>query len=160
MKSVTNILLGIATLAAVASASYAREPSVYCQVYADGYSLFRVSDNKDIGYAYFLDYDECTAAADLANEVAQNVACSPYINSAEEIYGYAAYRISDDEALGGYPFELFEQCQSAVRETRNGYLCLIFSIDSGKSYARYSVETGDVMGDVIYPSIEQCQMSY
>ena len=159
-------LAGIAgfyiTVCLTASASYADNQSVTCQKYQDGYSVFRMSDNKNIGESYFTDADECRQAADLANQIAQNLVCSPFVNGeGDHATGYSAFRISDGGDLGGGFFAIFNDCQSAIGTAKNGVVCLVFDVtDSGATFAPYDIESGSVSGDILYPSIESCQQAH
>jgi len=167
MKNAMKFLLpGIAgfcvTACLTASASYADNQSVNCQKYQDGYSVFRMSDNKNIGESYFKDQGQCTQAADLANQLAQDLVCSPYVNGGgDTATGYSAYRISDGVDLGNGFFAIFDDCQSAIGTAKNGIVCLVFDVsDTTAIFAPYDIETGSVSGDVLYPSIEACQQAH
>jgi len=155
-------LLGVAGLCLSHSASYADDQSVSCLKYQDGYSVFRNSDNKNIGESYFKDADECKQAADLANQLAQNLVCSPYVNGGgDPTPGYSAYRISDGGDLGGGFFAIFNDCESAISTAKNGIVCLVFDVsDTSAIFAPYDIATGSVSGDVLYGSIEACQQAH
>lgn len=163
MNKITK--LAIVTIAALCSAaqtsSNTNKELVYCQAQGTGYSLFRMSDNKGIGLASFSDQYECTQAADLANEVAQDIACSPYINESSNYHGYSAYRISDGADLGDMIYGIFQGCQSDISHARNGSVCLVFTVEESLPlYARYNIASGEVEGDVIYDNPEDCWDSY
>lgn len=154
------MVLSVTALCVTHASSYANNQKVYCQPLGSGYSLFRESDNKDIGYSYFSDLNECNQASALANQVSQNIVCSPYINSSSDYHGYSAYRISTGDDLGAGIFGIFEECQSAISQARNGKVCLIYTVDIVPFYAPYDIETGQDLGNEMYESIEECQQTY
>lgn len=138
---------------------------VYCDRYVsstvNGYSLYRVSDRKDIGNAVWTaDNAECSAAAQMANAIRANIACSKYHNKTNNTTAYSVYRISDGQDLGKATISSFETCQAAIHYSRRGIFCSTYNKDNVTWWSLYDVVTGHDLGTSLYSSLEKCQQNY
>ena len=150
------------TAAATEAAAY---ETVYCDAYnsgnISGYSLYRLSDHKDLANAIWTgDASECQQAAQDANAWQSGLVCARYSNTANNTIAYSLYRISDNQDLGKATIGDFYTCRLAMASLRSGIFCSTYTLNGQTMWSMYDVQTGNDLGTKAYPTLDECQKNY
>ena len=144
---------------------YEPQDRVFCDYYSSsrvsGYSLYRVSDQIDLGNAVWTGSRyECDEAAGLANRRGEGIVCARYHNSRSNSTNYSVYRIYDNRDLGKATISTFSQCQDAVRSARRGIFCSTYVKNGQTWWSMYSIRTGEDIGSDLYATLQGCEEQY
>lgn len=180
MKTIFTAILSFFACSAYAQGSLTKEASgaelaqglmsvpaigLYCSSYSSstvsGYSLYRSSDNHDVGNAVWQgDSQECGLAAQWANYLQNGIFCARYYNKNNGTTAYSIYRSYDNVDLGKATIADFNTCIQASQSLRNDIFCSTYVLNGETKWSMYDVNTGNDLGANVYGSLEACQQNY